>query len=651
MAKYDPTHPALCLRGTVDPTNGVNGVEKYTENDESGLYDKFITFDFTITSISEQAIFDLSTRKPGGYTGFDVKVGDWITTDNGKIVLQIEKIYQKSDATIQLKARDVDGLTYRQYFTNYPSTSDTVIIFELSENGLPVLVGDATDYFADGAIDRIQSRFSIDEEDERYRFYHDVSPNVEIGDLVSVDSNGNLIKDGAVGAAKIPIGAVVSHSSGGKIVYVKPFNKILNTYPKPGDLTGNPGDIYYTDPDSDGGITTIEKENSKQVYMHIKNAIPTVIETSINTQPSSSDTIIINGSVVHQANTSSFNDLASFVTNINNYTAQTKVTASSDPPLVSIESDSSNFNGSINSAVSIVTMNGTDANPTFSYPSAIIVDGTNMVNITFNPNNYGLTTSPYLNNANYAQYQTIDANDIVFILNSEFAANSLKLIASTIQAPAGAANSNIYDGIKIETTDPTVSININNGSSDAFGNSFAGSGSITGLQNSISAQTQGLLKLTRADGGDILITGNPMIGGYINSNGLCSSSSGSSALLLMIEGSSEKTDVGVMVSEDHNMSPSATNGDGDPTGLTLTYTPFLGSKVEIRINGLDANLGNSSDYTVRDCYFSPDGIIIRDFKDIVAGDELYWNGNTSNFQLDSSDDIDFIYQTADSNLP
>jgi hypothetical protein len=119
----------------------------------------------------------------------------------------------------------------------------------------------------------------------------------------------------------------------------------------------------------------------------------------------------------------------------------------------------------------------------------------------------------------------------------------------------------------------------------------------------------------------------------------------------MIEGSSDATasEVGVNVAEDHDMSPQTTTGDGVATGLTITHTPFLGSKVEVRVNGLDANLGDSTNYQTKSCYFS-NGFVVRDFEDIVAGDELYWNGTLVGFNLDATDDIDFVYQTSSDNV-
>jgi hypothetical protein len=49
-----------------------------------------------------------------------------------------------------------------------------------------------------------------------------------------------------------------------------------------------------------------------------------------------------------------------------------------------------------------------------------------------------------------------------------------------------------------------------------------------------------------------------------------------------------------------------------------------------------------------DCYFSADGgVTPKNITDLVAGDTLYWNGNTSNagFKLDITDRVDIIYES------
>lgn len=84
-----------------------------------------------------------------------------------------------------------------------------------------------------------------------------------------------------------------------------------------------------------------------------------------------------------------------------------------------------------------------------------------------------------------------------------------------------------------------------------------------------------------------------------------------------------------------------------PTGVTIEYTPFKDSKVDVLLNGIQVNLGDG--VKTKDCYFSEAegiGIHARLIKDITAGDELFWNPSVAGFDLDEGDDIDFNYEAS-----
>jgi len=658
MSRLNPTHPALCLQGEIET---VIDLDLYTDNDDSGLYNRYVSYLMSIKNVVLQSISDMSTRLPGQYNAIDVKAGDYITDATGEIVLKIRRIIAKTDYTFEFEAEDVDGITFRQYGLNKPSPGSEVIIFELSENGLPVFVGDPILRFAENAIDKIQSRFSIDEDDERFRFYHEISPNVNIGEIVTVDLNGNIVKFGNTGAATTPVGTVLSKSHSGKIIYVKPFNKIIDNFPDPTILIGSPGDMYYTDLNNPGGITTLKSGNSKAVYLHLTNANPTIItSTSATSLPGSDDVVKLNNITVFSGpdgdNVANAVELSQL---INTFSSQTYVTTNADVEPVVVETDPSLLLQNAGAVLSVVTTNGTSPSPTYQYTEATFSDGSSSVTIQFDPTSYNITPQPFANSV--ADYLVLDAAAMVQIMNDKFQTNSLNLNATVIPAPSGSQMTDIYDAIKITATTNSAAINITNVSQDAFGSNFAGSSSNSGLLLTTPAGTDAFLTLVRADGGDVLITGGESIDGtsnnlvdgvgYINSNGLCSSSTGNPAILLMVEGSTEDiaTDVGVVLNKDYDMSPNQTSGNYSPTGLTITNTPFLGSKIEVRVNGIDANIGESNDFASKSCYFSPDGFIIRDFKDIVAGDELYWNSVLVGFPLDPDDDVDFIYQTSSTN--
>lgn len=90
---------------------------------------------------------------------------------------------------------------------------------------------------------------------------------------------------------------------------------------------------------------------------------------------------------------------------------------------------------------------------------------------------------------------------------------------------------------------------------------------------------------------------------------------------------------------------SPTIGNGYGTGITIEYTPYKDSKVDVKINGVQVNIGNG--VKTKDCYFSGDmGLTARLIKDIQAGDELYWNSDIAGFELDAKDDVDFDYEAS-----
>ena len=165
------------------------------------------------------------------------------------------------------------------------------------------------------------------------------------------------------------------------------------------------------------------------------------------------------------------------------------------------------------------------------------------------------------------------------------------------------------------------------------------------------ATTDRTLVLTRADGGDILLTATGT-GTFVNSNGIVSSSAGTPALLVMVEdeeGSSSVSETGVSTRADYNQTASVTSSDGDTTGATITYTPFSDGAVIVKINGLQTNLGDGAKDQA--CYFSADGgVTAKSSIDIAAGDTLYWMGSLAGYELDATDEIDLVYQASSNDV-
>jgi hypothetical protein len=90
-----------------------------------------------------------------------------------------------------------------------------------------------------------------------------------------------------------------------------------------------------------------------------------------------------------------------------------------------------------------------------------------------------------------------------------------------------------------------------------------------------------------------------------------------------------------------------TNGDGSPTGLTISNTPLENSYVGVFINGQEFQVGFGTTSSVP-CYFSDDGGVTAKTSttpnNVQIGDELYWNGVVVGTDLYSTWRISLFYQ-------
>ena len=92
------------------------------------------------------------------------------------------------------------------------------------------------------------------------------------------------------------------------------------------------------------------------------------------------------------------------------------------------------------------------------------------------------------------------------------------------------------------------------------------------------------------------------------------------------------------------MSVQDTSLDEDLACATaIVYTPTHEGQIKVFVNGVSVSVGDGS--KVAYCYFSGDGgTNVRNIKDVVAGDLLYWVGSKAKYQLKSAkDQISFVY--------
>jgi hypothetical protein len=617
------TFTPITLKGVI--SSSANGLV-YGENDGAGMASQYQTYDLVISPITPQNIGDGSTRQANQYNGIDIEVGMWISDNSGNSILRIKSISEKSTTAVSCTVEDVDMLSFRLNNVNSFSTNSDVVIFKQNSEGEAIIAD--TSAFIPGGLDKVQSRFVVNEADDRVKFSHSSAPSVDKGDIVTVNSSGDLVKFGTAGGSDIKLGTVLEKIRGGKDIFVKPFNDIIRNYKDPESLTANPGGIYYTDLNLPGEITTAT--GGKGSYMHLNTAIPSS-QVAGSALPGATDVVEINGVTVFDGpNGDSVADIDAFRILINNASASTNVTATS--------------------AATPVSVQGGDFEPTYaandyySGSDSYVVTGIQgqapaIAEITIgdgvNPPQTILFDNPDDTLELGGTYDVISPTAMLTKFQDAITAGSLDLVAELVGMDS-------YDGqtVKISTTGSATQVVLTNVSPAAFGTNAVGASSWTGIGMSATVGSP-VLTLTRASGGPIEITGSPISGGWINTNGAVSSQSGRVPYLLLIEsegGAVEAT--GVTFKEE--VVPTTTTTDGDSTGGAITYTPFEDSDVTVRVNGLQCDIGDGA--KDKPCYFSGDGgTTARAIADITANDTLYWVGSIAGYELDPTDDLEIQY--------
>jgi hypothetical protein len=618
----------ITLRGKIQLEAGA---DFYGENDGLGLSSQYIRYKITVFQIGVQLHADASTRNPLKYDALDIEEGMFMSDTSGGSISKIVSISSKTPSTFECIVEDIDMMSYRLNSDNAMGLNNSVIIFGLNPEGEPVL---AYSPFTVQALAKVQSRFSLNEKDDKVKFTHALSPNLSKGDIVTVDASGSLVKYGAPAASEVKVGIVVDVYKGGKDVFVKPFNDIVRGYAEPESLTGVPGDVYYTDPNNLGEITATS--GGKAVFMHLNTKQPTTVNITSVSQPSAGDTILINGISVFNgpmgdtppvdtvATAALFNTMSSF-THVNAAITQA-------PGEVNAEGNALAYTTADHGVAGQDMLNivGPNGQTPASIATISISDGINTTTISFDTPDITIYGGAY------------DAQSATAILASFTTA----ITAASLDIIAELYNSTDHNGqaIKLTTTGSATGITLVNLSANEFGANAVGTGGFTGLtvNSNLGAST---LTLTRAAGGPIEMGGNPLAGGYLNQSGATSSNNGRTPFLLLIEseGGGGIDATGIDVKADLDKTSYVTLADGDSTGVSITYTPFSNSPVDVTINGLSANVGDGD--TSRPCYFSNDGgNTPRLVSNIEAGDTLYWNGSVAGFELEETDEIDLIYQ-------
>ena len=535
----------ITLRAKIE---SMSGSILYGESDGSGLQSDYIRYDVTVKDVLNQNHADESSREPLLYNGLDIRAGMFIASEDANTVLKIVSISDKTTNAVTCVVEDVDMLSFRINGSNTVANNGNIVIFDLNPEGEPVIIGSP---FLSGAADKVQSRFNLNEKDDRVKFSHESAPSLDLGDVVSINTSGELVKYGTTGSTETKVGIVLDKLRNGKDIFVKPFNDIIRDYSNPETLDGTPSSTYYTDINEDGKITTTQ--GGVATFIQLNEAIPTTQSITSTTQPGTTDTLIINGVTVFDGpggdtvgNSSELSD------QINTFTSETNVTSAitQSPGVVDAESNTVAYPGSWGDNDIFIPLNALGEPLPSTYPEITISDGINTENVVFDTSD-----------ATAIGYNVISPAGIASAIQTVITASGLNLSVETYRS-----TEHNGDAIRITTNGSATGVTLTNVKTDPFGGNVVGNASSTGISLTANLGDPTLV-LTRSSGGPIEIDGTPLSGGYINQGGVVSSNSGRVPYLMLIESEGASGVSGVSGTS----GTSGTSGEsGTVTGVELT---------------------------------------------------------------------------------
>lgn len=460
----DVNKPAKVL--SIDITSITNHA-RWTENDgqgdkwwSGGSNPKYYQWEITGT-VSSQAHGSHLTRKDFEYNGLDVQVGDWIAGATTGTCCRIVSISAKTSSSVTMVVED--WLRYNTFRSSIGSGifgTGYCVIFQLNENGHPMLDPVPVSITSSDFYLNINSRFQYLNPQMHY-VLDKTAHGFSTGDVISCSASG-FVKTNSSTTTKV-IGTV-TNTVGANQFMLRPNTRIVDFLP---EIPGSVGDFIYVDTASPGTLTT-SSSSGKIQFLKIADPITSSVTGSVvNPTVTAGHVLEINETAVTFTSTT----LAQTIIDINALTSTHGVAASTAPtPTTATTGTQSLVYGLVG-----------------VYPGGqITINGTT---VTFSTTTAG--------QAAYGVAVGI-AQDIADDVNA----------ASVPNITASVSGSNC-----VLTESTGGSITIVNIANDGSGNPVAGANSGTGWALSTSASTGSSIKLTRTDGGEILLdqtTGTPL---------------------------------------------------------------------------------------------------------------------------------------------
>jgi len=450
---------------------------------ESSASKRFYRWEITF-NITDQNHGSHLTRDDFKYNGLDVLVGDWIAGESSGQCLKIVSISSKTSSSVTCIVED-----YLRYNTFKSTTGNGIfntgnaVLFTLNENGVPMLdplpPTVSSTFFAE-----VVSRFQYLNPQLNY-LLSETAHGFSKGDVISVTNSG-FAKANSETADRM-IGVVTETGPGPDNFMILPNNRIIDFDPT---IPGSQGEFIYVD--SSGNLSNVGTSTNKIAFLNIRSAVPTVL-TGDQGNPTILDanSIIINSQSITFTGTGGSSDVDEIATQINNVTSNTSVVANVVPFENIISSDAPNtIYGIVGGYVPFSAYFNTGS-------------GNTLVEFTTEGSQYATVSTP---------------EDMAIDINSANIANVTATATATILTVTE-LNGN--------------SITISNGNADTGGYNFVGASNTSGLPETTSATGQEKLRLTRSDGGEILIYESTPY--FQTETGIFSAHTGSVPLAMNIE--------------------------------------------------------------------------------------------------------------------
>ena len=235
-----------------------------------------------ILNITLQPHSSGETPTPFYYTGNDIIVGDWLCSNLDGASLQITEIINQSISSATVIVEDIERFNTIMDPTQSGNGGPNIgpgVIFEMSPEGIPILIGVIPGALPDTFQTDIISRFQYRNLNKKYIRVYQTENNLSIGEIIFINSSGiyqtivaNVINKnnfnrivGSVNSVNIPGPGWFTYEPKG--VYQNNNTSLPDS---------NPGDLIYLDPVNSGGLTTVSP-NLYAIPLYIRISATEVI--------------------------------------------------------------------------------------------------------------------------------------------------------------------------------------------------------------------------------------------------------------------------------------------------------------------------------------------------------------------------------------